>query len=67
MSFPSLPKLTLRLEVPLWTDLSEARDPPPHMNPSESDADSSRRPFTRNRRRWEGQMTWSNPVELPLP
>ena len=27
MSFPSLPTLTLRLEVPLWTDLSEARYP----------------------------------------
>ena len=28
MSFPSLPKLTLRVEVPLWTDLCGARDPP---------------------------------------
>ena len=41
MSFPSLPKLMLRLEVPLWTDLSEARHPPPRTHPGESDADSS--------------------------
>ena len=29
MSFPSLPQQKLRLEVPLWTDLTEARYPPP--------------------------------------
>ena len=41
MSFPSLPQLKLRLEVPLWTDLNEARYPPPHTHSGESDADSS--------------------------
>ena len=28
MSFPSFPQLKLRLEVPLWMDLAEARCPP---------------------------------------
>ena len=40
MSFPSLPKVLLRVEVPLWMDLSKARDPPPNTNVSESEADS---------------------------
>ena len=55
----------------LWTDLSEARDPPPHMNPVASlmltqalQAHESRRPFRRNRFRWEG-MTWSNRTTRP--
>ena len=40
MSFPSFPQLKLRLEVPLWTDLSEAKDPPSDTPSGESDADS---------------------------
>ena len=40
MSFPSLPKILLRVEVPL-TDLGKARDPPPNTNVSESEAESS--------------------------
>ena len=40
MSFPSLPQLKLRLEVPLWRDLGEARYPPMETHSDESDADS---------------------------
>ena len=40
MSFPSFPQLKLRLEVPLWTDLAEARHPPMDTRLDESDADS---------------------------
>ena len=40
MSFPSLPQLKLRLEVPLWRDLAEARYPPMETHSEESDADS---------------------------
>ena len=40
MSFPSFPQLKLCLEVPLWTDLSEARYPPSDTHLGESDADS---------------------------
>ena len=40
MSFPSLPQLKLRLEVPLWRDLAEARHPPVEPHSEESDADS---------------------------
>ena len=40
MSFPSLPQLKLRLEVPLWRDLAEARYSPIKTHPEESDAHS---------------------------
>ena len=40
MSFPSRPQLKLRLEVPLWLDLAEARHPPMETRSDESDADS---------------------------
>ena len=40
MSFPSFPQLKLRLEVPLWMDLAEARRPPMDTRLDESDADS---------------------------
>ena len=38
--FRSFPQLKLRLEVPLWTDLSEARYPPLDTHLGESDTDS---------------------------
>ena len=41
MSFPSSPQLRLRLEVPLWHDLRQARYPPPDTPPGVSDAESS--------------------------
>ena len=40
MSFPSLPQLRLRLEVPLWMNPAEARHPPLETQTEESDADS---------------------------
>ena len=40
MSFPSFPQLKLRLEVPLWMNLAEARHPPMDTHLDESDADS---------------------------
>ena len=40
MSFPSLPQLKLRVEVPLWRDFAEARHPPLEPHSEESDADS---------------------------
>ena len=40
MSFPSLPQLKLRVEVPLWRDFAEARHPPSEPHSEESDADS---------------------------
>ena len=40
MSFPSLPQLKLRVEVPLWRDFAEARHPPLEPHSDESDAES---------------------------
>ena len=41
MSFPSSAKMTLRTEVPLWSDVAAARHLPPQKDADESDADSS--------------------------
>ena len=40
MSFPSLLQLKLRIEVPLWRDVAEAKHPPADPLSAESDTDS---------------------------
>ena len=40
MSFPSLLQLKLRIEVPLWRDVAEAKHPSPDSQVEESDTDS---------------------------
>ena len=40
MSFPSLLQLKLRIEVPLWRDVVEAKHPPADPASAESDTDS---------------------------
>ena len=40
MSFPSLLQLKLRIEVPLWRDVAEAKHPPADPPSAESDTDS---------------------------
>ena len=43
MSFPTLLQLKLRIEVPLWRNLAEARNPPvdPQLEESDTDSDST--------------------------
>ena len=40
MSFPSLLQLKLRIEVPLWRNVAEAKHPPTDSQADESDTDS---------------------------
>ena len=40
MSFPTDLQLKLPLEVPLWMDLADTKQPPMDTRPNESDADS---------------------------
>ena len=40
MSFPSLLQLKLRIEVPLWRNVAEAKNPPTDSQAEESDTDS---------------------------
>ena len=60
MSFPSLLQLKLRIEVPLWRNVVEAKRPPTDSQAEESDTDSpasgskeNDRPDTRNQCQWE--------------